>query len=262
MNLPLSLCFLTGVSDTHVRVCVDIFVTHKSQLESVVDMAVHMGSKHNISGVEFVHTKPFYMLAMETSKSLGYFPAFEQAHAVDSSLSFPPTTRRRAQACPDPTCYSTSWSCCSCMDNTCGMSGSCGSDCTGMCGPSCSQCWYWICDTCCWTGFCNSHDNCCGQVGFYTTTCWVRDSFFGNVHMCIYNICLFIYIYDHRCASLLHCPNLMKCLCTERVERLHGRYGNILLQWLRLQSASFSWLRRPLNRRNRNSLVEFKARAI
>ena len=141
--------------------CADLFVTHKSQLESFVDMAIHMGSKHNISGVEFAHVKPLYILALETSKALKYFPNFEPKNSgKEESPTVLTTAHRQMQ---------------SCQDNTCGMSGSCsGSDCRGMCGPSCAMCWYWICNSCCWMSFCESHDDCCSQVGMTGGPCWVR----------------------------------------------------------------------------------------
>jgi hypothetical protein len=162
--------------------CADLFATHKSQLESFVDMAVHMGTKHNISGVEFAHTKPLYMLALDASKALKYFPDFEQPNTGDGESHTLSTTdhRQTQSSCSDP-CYSYSWSCCSCQyssgDQQCGMSGQCsGSGCRGMCGPSCTQCWYWICDSCCWMGFCESHDDCCSRAGMMSGPCWVRQN--------------------------------------------------------------------------------------
>jgi hypothetical protein len=127
--------------------CVDIFKTHESSLKAFVDMAWHMGAKHNITGKEFPHTIAFYMLALDTAKFLEYEPQ----HALSS--------RRSLQ---------------SCQDASCGMSGGCtGSDCRGMCGPSCTWCWDWICNTCCWMQFCESHDDCCSRVGMTGSACWV-----------------------------------------------------------------------------------------
>ena len=43
--------------------------------------------------------------------------------------------------------------------------------CFGMCGADCF-CWSFVCGDCCVHNFCETHDECCAQVGFFTFTCF------------------------------------------------------------------------------------------
>ena len=44
-------------------------------------------------------------------------------------------------------------------------------NCFGMCGPGCT-CWSIVCGDCCVHNFCETHDQCCADSGFFTFTCW------------------------------------------------------------------------------------------
>ena len=48
-----------------------------------------------------------------------------------------------------------------------------GKFCSGMCGPSCKQCWTWyVCGDCCYHQGCYDHDMCCsGPNGYMTWSC-------------------------------------------------------------------------------------------
>ncbi|XP_064399319.1 uncharacterized protein LOC135345793 [Halichondria panicea] len=43
--------------------------------------------------------------------------------------------------------------------------------CFGMCGAGCT-CWSFVCGDCCVHNFCETHDECCAQAGFFTFTCF------------------------------------------------------------------------------------------
>ena len=46
-----------------------------------------------------------------------------------------------------------------------------GNRCFGMCGPECT-CWSFVCGDCCVHTFCETHDQCCAERGFYTLACF------------------------------------------------------------------------------------------
>lgn len=52
-----------------------------------------------------------------------------------------------------------------------------GSQCTGMCGNTCSSCWAWLCGDCCWYRGCHDHDVCCNIHGFWSSHCLLPFSF-------------------------------------------------------------------------------------
>lgn len=138
------------------------------QAKLIIEAALALGDT-GVKGMDSQAVMKFYVIALKLSKAR---ISVDTAPTVPSYSSKSNSLRQRRTV--------------SCV-NQCGGAEQCAvkcpypkhnNECFGMCGPG-STCWSFVCGDCCVHNYCETHDECCFQAGFFSLTCFsvVTDMF-------------------------------------------------------------------------------------
>lgn len=171
---------LVAAEQELAQVYSDIWKQHHAATRAMIDMSAILGVEHSINGGDFPHAQRFHLLALRVAEDVLYTqPLRSTKQLSNEATNLPKSTVADSHRALFSSIF-TSPTTCNCKsnsrsntrDSSCEQCAGCyGSDCLGMCGPSC-HCWKWVCDTCCVQNHCQQHDRCCNQYGFSDNHCW------------------------------------------------------------------------------------------
>lgn len=112
------------------------------------------------AGSQYKAVKVFYMFALQLAKARASNDVVTPTTLPDHDKTGTGSHQHRAVRCPNGA---------TCSSGQCPYRNE-GNDCFGMCGPQCT-CWSFICGDCCVHRYCETHDQCCADRGFFSFPC-------------------------------------------------------------------------------------------
>ena len=142
--------------------------TMSQEAELIIEAALGLGELE-IQGTDYPAVMQFYQLALRLAKTR--FNIIDESKSTNSSLSR--STRdthslvrsKRLDICENS---DRSYENCAEVPYQSPFGGD---NCFGLCGYNCC-CWSFVCGDCCRHRFCETHDGCCAQKGFFTFDCF------------------------------------------------------------------------------------------
>lgn len=153
----------TTVNETRQSVLYELSMSQEALL--IIEAAQSLGNR-GVQGSQYLAVMHFYQLALQLANARG---SVEVGTTSTSGTRQTRVCSSNGRVCPMNRCPS-------------------GSRCFGQCGHGC-YCWSFVCGDCCVHEYCESHDQCCKDKGFWSWPCFrvgwdVRGSRCSQTYRC------------------------------------------------------------------------------